>query len=139
MAGELPAGWEAPIRALAQEAQAAMEPLETRKSSQRCLGALASTLPELFGGSADLTGSNGTRWNGADDQRYLSYGVREFAMTAMTNGMLLHGGFRTFTGTFLVFMEYARNAVRPAALMQIPNIFVYTHDSVAVGEDGPTH
>jgi transketolase len=139
MAGELPDGWEAPIRSLAVDAQAAMEPLETRKSSQRCLGALASTLPELFGGSADLTGSNGTRWSGAEDQRYLSYGVREFAMSAMTNGMLLHGGFRPFSGTFLVFMEYARNAVRLAALMKIPSLFVYTHDSVAVGEDGPTH
>ena len=139
MAGELPAGWEEPIRQVAREAQAAMEPLETRKSSQRCIGALAESLPELFGGSADLTGSNGTRWKGAPDDRYLSYGVREFAMTAMTNGMVLHGGLRPFSGTFLVFMEYARNAVRLAALMKIPSIFVYTHDSVAVGEDGPTH
>ncbi len=139
MAGELPEGWAQPIRALAREAQAAMEPLETRKSSQRCLGALAETLPELFGGSADLTGSNGTRWKGAPDSRYLSYGVREFAMTAITNGLVLHGGLRPFSGTFLVFMEYARNAVRLAALMKIPNVFVYTHDSVALGEDGPTH
>ncbi len=139
MAGELPEGWAEPIRAVAREAQAAMEPLETRKSSQRCLGALAETLPELFGGSADLTGSNGTRWKGAPDSRYLSYGVREFAMTAITNGLVLHGGLRPFSGTFLVFMEYARNAVRLAALMKIPNVFVYTHDSVALGEDGPTH
>jgi transketolase len=139
VSGDLPEGWEGPIRALAEASQETMEPLETRKSSQRCLTALAGALPELFGGSADLTGSNGTRWDGADDDRYLSFGVREFGMTAITNGMALHGGFRPFSGTFLVFMEYARNAVRLAALMKIPNIFVYTHDSVAVGEDGPTH
>ncbi|MEQ8858328.1 MAG: transketolase [Pseudomonadales bacterium] len=139
MAWELPEGWAEPIRALARDAQAAMEPLETRKSSQRCIGALAETLPELFGGSADLTGSNGTRWKGASERQYLSFGVREFAMTAISNGMVLHGGLRPFTGTFLVFMEYARNAVRLAALMKIPNVFVYTHDSVALGEDGPTH
>jgi transketolase len=139
MAGELPEGWAEPIRALARDAQAAMEPLETRKSSQRCIGAVAETLPELFGGSADLTGSNGTRWKDAPDSQYLSYGVREFAMSAITNGLVLHGGLRPFAGTFLVFMEYARNAVRLAALMKIPSIFVYTHDSVAVGEDGPTH
>jgi transketolase len=139
MAGELPEGWAGPIDALAREAQAAMTPLETRKSSQQCLGALAETLPELFGGSADLTGSNGTRWRGASDAQYLSYGVREFAMTAMINGITLHGGLRPFGGTFLVFMEYARNAVRLAALMKIPSLFVYTHDSVALGEDGPTH
>ena len=96
-------------------------------------------VPELFGGSADLTGSNNTRWGEANDDQYLSFGVREFGMTAVSNGMQLHGGYRPFTGTFLIFMEYARNAVRLAALMQLPNIFVYTHDSVAVGEDGPTH
>jgi transketolase len=139
MTGELPEGWSGPIDALAREAQAAMTPLETRKSSQQCLGALAETLPELFGGSADLTGSNGTRWKGASDAQYLSYGVREFAMSAMINGITLHGGLRPFGGTFLVFMEYARNAVRLAALMKIPSMFVYTHDSVALGEDGPTH
>lgn len=136
---ELPENWQAGIRKVATDAQAAMEPLETRKSSQRCLAALADSLPELFGGSADLTGSNGTKWPGAGADRYLSYGVREFGMTAITNGMVLHGGLRPYSGTFLVFMEYARNAVRLAALMQIPNIFVYTHDSVALGEDGPTH
>jgi transketolase len=138
-AGELPDGWNAPIRALAREAQEAMEPLETRKASQRCIGALAETLPELLGGSADLSESNGTRWKGATDDRYISYGVREFGMTAITNGITLHGGLRPFSGTFLVFMEYARNAVRLAALMKAPNILVYTHDSVALGEDGPTH
>ena len=138
-AGELPENWHSELRRVAQDAQDALAPLETRKSSQRCLGAIASALPELFGGSADLTGSNGTRWDGADDSSYLSYGVREFGMSAITNGIALHGGFRPFSGTFLVFMEYARNAVRLAALMQLPNIFVYTHDSVALGEDGPTH
>ncbi len=137
--GRLPERWNESIRALARGAQADLQPLETRKSSQRCLGALAQDLPELFGGSADLTGSNGTRWEGASDHQYLSFGVREFGMTAITSGMVLHGGLRPFSGTFLVFMEYARNAVRLAALMGIPNIFVYTHDSVAVGEDGPTH
>jgi transketolase len=139
MAGELPAGWQEPIRALARDAQAAMEPLETRKASQRCIGALAEMLPELLGGSADLSESNGTRWKGASDRNYISYGVREFGMTAITNGVVLHGGLRPFSGTFLVFMEYARNAVRLAALMKIPNVLVYTHDSVALGEDGPTH
>ncbi len=138
-AGELPENWHSELRRVAREAQEALAPLETRKSSQRCLGAIASALPELFGGSADLTGSNGTRWDGADEQSYLSYGVREFGMSAITNGIALHGGFRPFSGTFLVFMEYARNAVRLAALMKLPNIFVYTHDSVALGEDGPTH
>jgi len=139
MAGELPGDWSADLDQLAMDAQAEGKPLETRKSSQACIGALAERVPEIFGGSADLTGSNGTRWNGATDDRYLSYGVREFGMSAITNGMALHGGFRPFSGTFLVFMEYARNAVRLAALMGVPNIFVYTHDSVAVGEDGPTH
>lgn len=139
MAGRLPPGWAAGLRALARSAQEGMQPLATRKSSQLCLDALAPALPELFGGSADLTGSNNTRWRDAPDSRYLSFGVREFGMTAICNGMLLHGGWRPFSGTFLVFMEYARNAVRLAALMGIPNIFVYSHDSVAVGEDGPTH
>jgi len=139
LSGALPQDWDAAIKQLAQTAQVAMKPLATRKSSQRCLGALAGSIPELIGGSADLTGSNLTRWEGAEDARHLSYGVREFAMTAITNGILLHGGYRPFSGTFLVFMEYARNALRLACLMKIPNIFVYTHDSVAVGEDGPTH
>jgi transketolase len=137
--GELPTDWHAPIRALASKAQVDMLPLATRKSSQRCLAAIAQGVPELFGGSADLTSSNLTRWEGASDSQHLSFGVREFAMTAITNGMVLHGGLRPFSGTFLVFMDYARNAVRLAALMGAPNIFVYTHDSVAVGEDGPTH
>ncbi len=139
MGAKLPEGWDAALIELAEHEQANLSDLETRKSSQRAIGAAAAGLPELFGGSADLTGSNGTRWSEATDQQYMSYGVREFGMTAISNGLLLHGGLRPFTGTFLVFMEYARNAVRLAALMGIPNIFVYTHDSVAVGEDGPTH
>ncbi len=139
MAGRLPENWADAIRGVAVAAQAEMKPLATRQSSQVCLDALGPALPELFGGSADLTGSNNTRWADADDARYLSFGVREFGMTAVCNGMLLHGGLRPFSGTFLVFMEYARNALRLAALMGIPNIFVYTHDSVALGEDGPTH
>ncbi len=139
MEGRLPSGWSDRLQALARTAQAQMASLETRKSSQLCLDVLGPVLPELFGGSADLTGSNNTRWRGAENRRYLSFGVREFGMTAIGNGMLLHGGIRPFSGTFLIFMEYARNAVRLAALMGIPNIFVYTHDSVALGEDGPTH
>jgi len=139
MAGELPADWRDGIDRFIDEAQAGMKATATRKSSQQCLDVLAPAIPELFGGSADLSGSNGTRWSGATDDRYLSFGVREFGMTAIANGMLLHGGFRPYVGTFLVFMEYARNAVRLASLMGIPNILVYTHDSVAVGEDGPTH
>jgi len=139
MHGELPKDWSSLLRELAADAQLKSESLETRKSSQRCLTALSKNLPELFGGSADLSGSNGTKWDGADSDQYLNFGVREFGMSAITNGMSLHGGFIPFSGTFLVFMEYARNAVRLAALMGIRNIFVYTHDSVAVGEDGPTH
>lgn len=139
VAGRLPDGWRDAMHELAESAQAEMKPLATRQSSQACLDVLGPRLPELFGGSADLTGSNNTRWTGADDARYLSFGVREFGMTAVCNGMLLHGGFRPFSGTFLVFMEYARNALRLSALMGIPNVCVYTHDSVALGEDGPTH
>ena len=139
MHGNLPAHWCTAIDELAAREQQKPADLETRKASQRCIGAIAQGIPELFGGSADLTGSNNTRWEGSSDEQHMSYGVREFAMTAISNGLQLHGGYRPFTGTFLIFMEYARNAVRLAALMRVPNIFVYTHDSVAVGEDGPTH
>ena len=139
MSGELPANWDQALMLAAERAQEEMAVLATRKSSQACINALAPGLDDLFGGSADLTGSNLTRWQDADDSRYLSFGVREFGMSAIANGMALHGGYVPFTGTFLVFMEYARNAVRLAALMELRNIFVYTHDSVAVGEDGPTH
>lgn len=139
MSGDLPQGWDDALLALARAEQDNPSDLETRKSSQKAIGAAAAGLPELFGGSADLTGSNGTKWSDAGETQYMSYGVREFGMSAISNGLLLHGGYRPFTGTFLVFMEYARNALRLAALMRIANIFVYTHDSVAVGEDGPTH
>jgi transketolase len=139
MRGELPSNWQEAIQAFAEKEQQSPANLETIKSSQACISAIAAGVPELFGGSADLTGSNNTRWAEATDFQHMSYGVREFGMTAISNGMQLHGGYRPFTGTFLIFMEYARNAVRLAALMKVPNIFVYTHDSVAVGEDGPTH
>jgi len=131
--------WDSAINEAIQEEQLHPVAAETRKSSQKAITVLADAMPELFGGSADLTGSNNTKGDGNNGAQHMSYGVREFAMTAMTNGMLLHGGYRPYSGTFLVFMEYARNAVRLAALMKIPNIFVYTHDSVMVGEDGPTH
>jgi len=146
---ELPDGWSNGLSALAKEAQSALTPLETRKALTKSLDAVVDQLPELIGGSADLSGSNGTKFStaralhidspDAGTANYVHWGVREFGMTAITNGMLLHGGLRPFSGTFLVFMEYARNAVRLASLMKLPNIFVYTHDSVALGEDGPTH
>jgi transketolase len=145
MSGALPDGWDERLTTLARSAQTSLDPLETRKSSQRCLELLGPTLPELFGGSADLSGSNGTQWKGARVMsaerggNYFSFGVREFGMTAICNGIALHGGLIPYAGTFLVFMEYARNAVRLAALMGIRNILIYTHDSVALGEDGPTH
>ena len=117
--------------------------IATRKASGACLDVIGPVLPELIGGSADLTGSNNTEWQGAgkfiSGGSYINFGVREFAMTAIANGLSLHGGFIPYTGTFLVFMEYARNAVRLAALMELQHIFVYTHDSVGLGEDGPTH
>ena len=139
MHGELPSSWEEIINEAIEHEQSSLIESESRKSSQKAITLLADAIPELFGGSADLTGSNNTKGNGNKESQYINYGVREFAMTAMTNGMLLHGGFRPYSGTFLVFMEYARNAVRLAALMKIPNVFVYTHDSVMVGGDGPTH
>ena len=143
MRGELPGGWRQRLMAHAEEVQAAGAPIETRKASQACLDVLGPLVPELLGGSADLTGSNGTQWSGAgwlhEGGRYLNFGVREFGMTAIANGIALHGGLVPYTGTFLVFMEYARNAVRLAALMGIRNVLVYTHDSVGLGEDGPTH
>ena len=143
MGGTLPAGWRQRLLAYAAEAQASGTPIETRKASQACLDVLGPSIPELLGGSADLTGSNGTQWSGAgwlhEGGRYLNFGVREFGMTAIANGIALHGGLIPYSGTFLVFMEYARNAVRLAALMGIRNVLVYTHDSVGLGEDGPTH
>ena len=143
MHGTLPSGWRQRLVAHAQAAQIAGTSIETRKASKACLDVLGPAVPELLGGSADLTGSNGTQWSGAgwlhEGGRYLNFGVREFGMTAIANGIALHGGLIPYSGTFLVFMEYARNAVRLAALMGIRNIFVYTHDSVGLGEDGPTH
>jgi transketolase len=118
----------------------------TRKASEMCLNGFGPLLPELIGGSADLSGSNntifkGSRRIGAGDfaGNYLHFGVREFGMTAILNGLALHGGFRPYAGTFLVFSDYARNAVRMAALMRLPVTLVYTHDSIGLGEDGPTH
>ena len=122
------------------------EDMASRKSSEVVLNFLGPLLPELVGGSADLSGSNNTRWAGTkainesmSNGNYLYYGVREFAMTAIVNGMVLHGGVKPYAGTFLTFLDYARNAVRLAALMEIPSIFIYSHDSIGVGEDGPTH
>ena len=139
MAGTLPENFSVKMDEYIAKTQEEMPNIASRKASQNAIEAMGPIVPELFGGSADLTGSNNTKGDGNNGTQHMSYGVREFAMTAMTNGMLLHGGYRPYSGTFLVFMEYARNAVRLAALMKIPNIFVYTHDSVMVGEDGPTH
>ena len=141
--GDLPNGWENVLNNLAKSSQDNPAAIETRKASGKCLDELGPVMTELFGGSADLTGSNNTQWDGAgwlwEGGRYLNYGVREFGMTAIANGMSLHGGFLPYTGTFLVFMEYARNALRLSALMGLRHIYVYTHDSVGLGEDGPTH
>src|SRR5512145_1228906 len=145
MAGELPAGWREQAAAyLARTAQKA-ENIATRKASQNAIEALAPTLPELIGGSADLASSNLTLWSGSrplrrgDAGNYVFYGVREFGMTAIMNGLALHGGLIPYGGTFLTFSDYARNAPRMAALMKVGSIFVYTHDSIGLGEDGPTH
>ncbi len=144
--GELPADFEAKAQALIDEAQAAAEKVATRKASEKALNGFGPFMPELLGGSADLTGSNNTWWQGcslisADDMsgNYVSYGVREFGMAAIMNGATLHGGFIPYGGTFLVFSDYMRNAMRMAALMKQRSIFVLTHDSIGLGEDGPTH
>jgi transketolase len=144
--GELPANWNTAWQAALDAALAVNAPQATRQSSQVALNALGPFLGELVGGSADLTGSNNTfrkdsKAVTADDAagNYINYGVREFAMTAIMNGMALHGGFRPYAGTFLVFSDYARNAVRMAALMKLGITLVYTHDSIGLGEDGPTH
>ncbi len=145
-AGRLPADFAARAVALAHEAQQAGGNVATRQSSQAVLNAFGPLLPELLGGSADLTGSNNTRIKGTAefgrdrlDGRYIHYGVREFGMSAIMNGIGLHGGFIPYGGTFLVFSDYARNALRMAALMHLPTVFVLTHDSIGLGEDGPTH
>ncbi len=146
LSGELPADFAEKSAAYIAEVQAKGETIASRKASQNTLNAFGPLLPELLGGSADLAGSNLTIWKGckgvsATDAsgNYLYYGVREFAMSAIMNGITLHGGFVPYGATFLVFMEYARNAVRMAALMKQRSIFVYTHDSIGLGEDGPTH
>ncbi|MEP2619424.1 MAG: transketolase [Marinomonas sp.] len=143
--GELPADFEAKAQAFIQESQEKGESIASRKASQNAIGTFGAMLPELLGGSADLAGSNLTLWSGSkgiqDDAagNYIYYGVREFGMSGIMNGVSLHGGFINYGATFMMFMEYARNAVRMSALMGIQNIFVYTHDSIGQGEDGPTH
>ncbi len=146
MRGELPAEFMKGVDEFIAQCVANESDVASRKASQQAIAALAPTLPELLGGSADLAGSNLTLWPGAKgadesgaEANYLYYGVREFGMAAMMNGIALHGGFIPFGGTFLIFMEYARNAVRMAALMRQRAIYVFTHDSVGLGEDGPTH
>ncbi|WP_342652339.1 transketolase [Vibrio metschnikovii] len=144
--GDLPAQWEEQANAIIAELQANPANIASRKASQNALEAFGKLLPEFMGGSADLAPSNLTMWSGsksltAEDfsGNYIHYGVREFGMTAIMNGIALHGGFVPYGATFLMFMEYARNALRMAALMKIQNIQVYTHDSIGLGEDGPTH
>ncbi len=146
MRGELPADWADTARATLESLLKQAAPQATRQSSQAALNVLGPRLPELFGGSADLTGSNNTLFKGAvsitpadEAGDYVHYGVREFGMTALMNGIALHGGFIPYGGTFLVFSDYARNAVRLACLMKQRVILVYTHDSIGLGEDGPTH
>lgn len=146
MKGELPAGWKDSMEDYVRDLQAHPVSLATRQVSQNCLNFLGDKLPELMGGSADLSPSNLTRHQHSVDftalnaaGNYISYGVREFGMSAIMNGLALHGGFIPYGGTFLMFMEYARNALRMAALMKIRSVFVYTHDTIGLGEDGPTH
>jgi len=146
MKGELPGNWEQVADDYIKATDEAAESPATRQASQKAITAYAKALPEFLGGSADLTPSNLTAWPEAKtitdtvaDGNYISYGVREFAMSAIMNGVALHGGFIPFGGTFLMFSEYARNALRMAALMGVQSIFVYTHDSIGLGEDGPTH
>ncbi len=146
MSGRLPADWRETADAAIGAIAAKAADMATRKASQVALEAFGPALPELIGGSADLTGSNNTLWSGSEtitDARpagnYLHFGVREFGMTAILNGLSLHGGFKAYGGTFLVFSDYARNGARMAALMGQPVILVYTHDSIGLGEDGPTH
>ncbi|EGR0767651.1 transketolase [Vibrio parahaemolyticus] len=144
--GELPAEWEEKASQIIADLQANPANIASRKASQNALEAFGQMLPEFMGGSADLAPSNLTMWSGSKSLEandfsgnYIHYGVREFGMTAIMNGIALHGGFVPYGATFLMFMEYARNAMRMAALMKIQNIQVYTHDSIGLGEDGPTH
>ncbi|MBI9958448.1 transketolase [Escherichia coli] len=146
MKGDLPAGWVENMQKYVHDLQSHPAALATRQVSQKCLNHFADMLPELMGGSADLSPSTLTRHQKSVDftgenpaGNYISYGVREFGMSAIMNGLALHGGFIPYGGTFLMFMEYARNALRMAALMKIRSVFVYTHDTIGLGEDGPTH
>ena len=146
VAGQLPNDFDEASNAFIIECQQSMQKMASRKASQNCLNAFGPNLPELLGGSADLAGSNLTIWSGSkpisaenSDGNYIYYGVREFGMSAIMNGIALHGGFINYGATFLTFMDYARNAVRMAALMRVQSIFIYTHDSIGLGEDGPTH
>ena len=145
MKGDLPADWTQHAADMIAKTNEKAETIASRKASQNAINGLVSALPEFLGGSADLTGSNLTNWTGAkhvhgkSTGNYISYGVREFGMSAIMNGVALHGGLLPFGGTFLMFSEYARNALRMAALMKQRVIFVYTHDSIGLGEDGPTH
>ena len=145
LAGELPANFAEVAAKLIAEANAKAETVASRKASQYAIEALAPVVPEMLGGSADLTHSNLTLWKGAKTLepdhtgRYISYGVREFGMAAIMNGVALHGGYIPFGGTFLTFSDYSRNAIRMAALMNLRVIHVFTHDSIGLGEDGPTH
>jgi len=144
--GKHPANFDTKYESFLNEAMSNDTPMATRKASQVCLDFFVKELPELIGGSADLTPSNNTFSksssafsNEKPDGNHINYGVREFGMSAIMNGMVLHGGIKPYGATFLVFTDYARNALRLSALMGLPNIFVYTHDSIALGEDGPTH
>ena len=145
MSGDLPADWAAKSAEFIAATNAAAKTTATRKASLACIEAYSPMAPELFGGSADLGCSNLTEWSGYKpminnvEANYVNYGVREFGMSAIMNGIALHGGLIPFGATFLMFSEYARNALRMAALMKIQSIFVYTHDSIGLGEDGPTH
>ncbi|MCX8712835.1 transketolase [Gilliamella sp. B3464] len=143
--GQLPTNWQQTAKDFINKLQANPATIATRKASQNAIEAFAPALPEFLGGSADLAPSNLTMWSGSKeilsnpDGNYIHYGVREFGMSAIMNGIALHGGFIPYGATFLMFMEYARNAVRMAALMKIRSLFIYTHDSIGLGEDGPTH
>lgn len=145
MSGGLPEDWDDKTQALIENLQSNPAKIATRKASQNTLNAIGPILPELLGGSADLAPSNLTIWSGSKSLKediagnYIHYGVREFGMTAIANGIAHHGGFVPYTATFLMFVEYARNAARMAALMKARQIMVYTHDSIGLGEDGPTH
>lgn len=146
MNGELPANFEVEMDKFIAQTQAEMPNIASRKASQNAIEAMGPLLPEMFGGSADLTGSNLTNWSGTvkvnrnnANGNYISWGVREFGMAHMMNGMVLHGGFKVYGATFLMFMEFMRNALRMSSLMKIGTIYVYTHDSIGLGEDGPTH